>query len=75
MPDGDRALNEFDVEKVQEGTVMDTTEMQKGPMPYDQSARGGELPVHLFIPDTVTLIDPSASLRAAAVGCTPPKWE
>lgn len=46
---------------------MDTTEMQKGPMPYDQSARGGELPVQLFVPDTVTLIDPSASLRDAAV--------
>jgi len=33
----------------------------------DQTARGGDLPVELFIRDTVTLIEPTSSLRDAAI--------
>ena len=43
------------------------TEIQESSMSDDQSARGGELSVDRFMRDTVAVIEPSASLRDAAV--------
>jgi CBS domain-containing protein len=42
------------------------TEMEESSMMDGLPAGGGDQPVDLFMRDTVTMIDPSASLRAAA---------